>query len=377
MKTKKQVNNKTKNSKKHRYSCAKCNKRTDIGPNFTKNRRLIRSAWMKDFFVSLNVDLKLIKFVCLKCYRELTSNYKNNTIFQEHSKLVADKFLSSTVVNSKIIEDLSSENCLRIMGINKEQFANICSFVSDDDWNYDISKKVCIGLNLIRLRSGLSVRKLVTFYPVSNYIKCNRMIHKARSALYDFFVVKTFGLENMKRGILNINHTTDLSKRLFEVEENNTITVWDGTYIYIEKSSNYTFQKLTYSMHKHRHLLKMMLAVSTTGFIVDCFGPYLSNGHNNDASIMKNILDDHEKFTSFFRPDDHFVVDRGFRDCLRFLEEFGIKSKIPAFLFEKQHSDLEANESRLVTKVRWVVESVNGLIKQWNYFKQYKYTAYK
>ena len=32
---------------------------------------------------------------------------------------------------------------------------------------------------------------------------------------------------------------------------------------------------------------------------------------------------------------------------------------------EKQHSTEEANESRLVTKVRWVVDSANGVIKQW------------
>ena len=32
---------------------------------------------------------------------------------------------------------------------------------------------------------------------------------------------------------------------------------------------------------------------------------------------------------------------------------------------EKQHSTQEANESMLVTKVRCVVESANGRIKQW------------
>ena len=32
---------------------------------------------------------------------------------------------------------------------------------------------------------------------------------------------------------------------------------------------------------------------------------------------------------------------------------------------QKQLSTEEANETRLVTKVRWVVESTNGRIKQW------------
>lgn len=44
---------------------------------------------------------------------------------------------------------------------------------------------------------------------------------------------------------------------------------------------------------------------------------------------------------------------------------------MPHFL-EKgtQHSSLETNESRLVTKIRWVVEAVNGLIKTWKTLDQ-------
>ena len=42
---------------------------------------------------------------------------------------------------------------------------------------------------------------------------------------------------------------------------------------------------------------------------------------------------------------------------------------MPAFLYnEKQHCTKEANESRLVTKTRWVVESTNGIIKRWLFF---------
>ena len=61
------------------------------------------------------------------------------------------------------------------------------------------------------------------------------------------------------------------------------------------------------------------------------------------------------------------VVDRGFRDSVNFLEENGFKVEMPIYLPKgcKQHSTEEANLSRLVTKVRWVVESANGRIKQW------------
>ena len=33
-----------------------------------------------------------------------------------------------------------------------------------------------------------------------------------------------------------------------------------------------------------------MMIVSTTGYIVACIGPFLSDFFNNDASIMENIL---------------------------------------------------------------------------------------
>ena len=43
---------------------------------------------------------------------------------------------------------------------------------------------------------------------------------------------------------------------------------------------------------------------------------------------------------------------------------------MPAFLSkaEKQFSTNEANQTRFITKIRWVVESANGRIKTWGFF---------
>jgi len=64
----------------------------------------------------------------------------------------------------------------------------------------------------------------------------------------------------------------------------------DGTYVYIEKSSNYAFQRRTYSLHKGRPLVKPMMMVSTTKYILEVFGPYFADGKNNDASILNNLV---------------------------------------------------------------------------------------
>ena len=67
------------------------------------------------------------------------------------------------------------------------------------------------------------------------------------------------------------------------------------------------------------------------------------------------------------KENDVFVVDRGFRDSLELLRNLGFQIAMPHFLPKgvKQHFVQEGNESRLVTKIRWVVESANGRIKQW------------
>ena len=121
-----------------------------------------------------------------------------------------------------------------------------------------------------------------------------------------------------KVGILNLTHTTELSKTIFEPNEDAVMSVWDGTYIFIQKSSNYFFQKESFSMHKHRNLLKIMIIISTTGHIIECFGPYFAKGNNNHAKISQDTLKDKTRINGFFKDQDIFIVDRGFRDILEF-----------------------------------------------------------
>lgn len=66
-------------------------------------------------------------------------------------------------------------------------------------------------------------------------------------------------------------------------------------------------------------------------------------------------------------PRDIFVLDRGFRDIVPYLETKGFKVLMPTLKGNrKQLTCQEANESRYVTKIRWPVEAVHGMIKQKN-----------
>ncbi|XP_069107262.1 uncharacterized protein [Argopecten irradians] len=144
------------------------------------------------------------------------------------------------------------------------------------------------------------------------------------------------------------------------------ILVIDGTYIYIQKSGQYLFQRRSYSMHKHKPLVKPMMFVTTSGYIVSVLGPYFADSKNNDAGILNHIIRrNFEEINDWLADNDVVIVDRGFRDSVELLQELGIQTEMPIFSKKRQHTTAESNASRLVTKIRWVVESVNGRLKTW------------
>ena len=157
-------------------------------------------------------------------------------------------------------------------------------------------------------------------------------------------------------------HSTVLSTKLCGVFPQSAICILDGTYLYCQKSANFEIQKLTYSGQKHRNLIKPMLVLAPDGYILEAEGMYM--GTNNDASIAANFLLNPYGFLSFFTPEDVIILDRGFRDCCALVENLGLKVAQPSFLDgASQFSTVEANASRLITEVRWPIESINGRIK--------------
>ena len=84
------------------------------------------------------------------------------------------------------------------------------------------------------------------------------------------------------------------------------------------------------------------------------------------------IYNNQQGFMDWVRPKDLFIVDRGFRDCVPHLERFGYNVKMPLFLNrnQSQFTTTEANQTRLIAKIRWVIESANGRVKQWQFFNR-------
>lgn len=95
---------------------------------------------------------------------------------------------------------------------------------------------------------------------------------------------------------------------------------------------------------------------------------------HHDATILNELLDkNHEAFNNFWR-GDVMVVDRGFRDCVAKLKSRGFDVKIPTCNSSNgQLSTKQANQSRIVTKIRFMIEVRNSHIKnKWKYLSAVK-----
>jgi len=190
------------------------------------------------------------------------------------------------------------------------------------------------------------------------------------------FVPTNIGLNAITRGDYIQRHVTNFANELYNPEPHicRVIAYIDGTYSYIPKSCNFRIFRQSFCLHKGRHLLKPVLIVAPDGYILDIQGPYFSDSRNNDAAILQNEFHrDVERMREWFQERDLMIVDRGYRDATELLIRLGIRWRMPAFLEQGQSQLLtdEANDSRIITKTRWIVEARNGHIKSiFKFFQQ-------
>lgn len=275
----------------------------------------------------------------------------------------------------------NSENKNSSIGLNDEQFQQLFSMLPTLHRTYIGRQKTAVAALrgfLMRLRTGDTYDKIASSLGVSR-LSLKRMLTSARTALLEDVVAQYFGLQNIDRNILLENNTTLAQKIFCDGDNQKAITIWDGTYIYCNKSFNQYLQRLTYSGQKMRNLLKPMVCVTPNGYYVDIFGPYSAT--KNDASIMAHVLESNpELFLNKLRCGDIFLLDRGFRDCVDILESKGYIVKMPEFVQKNdntgQLTTQKANRSRLVTANRFSIESRNGNIKMiWKVFDS-RWNAY-
>jgi spore maturation protein CgeB len=93
-------------------------------------------------------------------------------------------------------------------------------------------------------------------------------------------------------------------------------------------------------------------------------GPF--HGTSNDAHITRDVTEINCSLLDWCEKGDTMVVDRSFRDVINTFEQLGYEPQVRSYLKkgEKQHTFDDVNKARLVTKLRWTVESYHARIKQ-------------
>lgn len=272
------------------------------------------------------------------------------------------KQTSGGVVDFENIENGNEKLCKYWTGLTVVQFLLILSCLTRLG---DMCRKpkTALGLYFVRLRTGEPLRRIASLYCISTTLLCTYIKH-ARNCLKAQYVPLHLGINHITRESLSSRNLL-IPQGLFGTDGNNPIILLDGTYVYLQKSSNYLFQKKTYSLHKFSNLVKPFLMVASDGYILDIFGPYAAT--TSDADVVKLLFEDSQSTPrEFFRPNDIFILDRGFRDAIGLLTSLVYKIYKPESLDsgENQLSTIKANKSRLVTLCRWVIEIVNGRFKR-------------
>lgn len=226
---------------------------------------------------------------------------------------------------------------------------------------------------LMKIRTGCTNDEIAAHCGISART-VQRRIETVRSTLRNVIVPKYLKFPRPREDLVTRKSTT--SSALFDGGDfSRAHLIIDGTYIYTEKSLKHSFQKQTYNSHKKRNYVKIMMGVATDSTIIFAEGVFKAT--ENDATIAEKFFQEDNPIISVYQPRDILIVDRGFRDSVLHLSNLGFIVKMPACSPNPQLATMEANESRLVTKVRFEVEKINGLMKNtWKHFAEVIDTYY-
>lgn len=247
--------------------------------------------------------------------------------------------------------NMSPVMCHYWIGMSGDQFNELLLTVPSLCENVP-NAGLSLSIFLVKLRTGDSNERLSTLFKIPRST-LERYMDKARECLMNQFVPQYLGFNHM-----SVQEVAARNKIIPEglfgnpelaPEAKPAIIMCDATYIFVQNSSNYKFQKNTYSLQKLDNLVKPFMLVCCDGHILDCMGPFKAT--TNDASITSLDLRSEEgNIRSFFRIGDIFILDRGFRDVTTDLEAHGFRTHMSETVNENEFrlTTLQANNSRFV-----------------------------
>lgn len=133
--------------------------------------------------------------------------------------------------------------------------------------SYIRSIRAALALFLVKMRLGLSNRILSSLFHLDSKRIVSRIIHSVAEALLKDFVPSHLGFQHIDRETVLHHHQTLISTQLMTNHDDQVIIIMDGTYLFVQKSNNNRFQRRSFSMHKHRNLIKPMITTATVSVI--------------------------------------------------------------------------------------------------------------
>lgn len=349
--------------------------------NSNKKMHLVPIEAILDTYIERGI---LLKIGCRCCSSHLTDCKKFNSESLHQLKSVGEgiELDSKNVLNifqefriiakrthfwAKFKNDNSftDEESRKNTGLSKEDLIYLNNQLVSMRNSDERSKLQALTTYLFWIKTGLDQDTIGIHFEISQQ-QVSRYCEQARAALLKDFVQKNLGVYHLSRNEW-IRHNSVIASKLFiqnSVQKQQLIVVADGTYLFCQKSSNNTFQRKTYSQQKKTHLVKPFVVCATDGYIIDIFG--LHEANKNDARILLELLENRDDFRSLIFPQDIFLLDRGFFDAKETLEtKYSVNVKIPSCIppSQSQLTTAQANQTRFVTKCRFVVEIVNGFLK--------------
>ena len=245
-------------------------------------------------------------------------------------------------------EDMDDDDYECFTGLTREKFDDLLSYIQHDLRNTAVrSVRTALGLLLCKLRMDNSQEQLGRLCGLSQPT-VSEAIDSALNALDIRFRPLHLGYDHITREELIAQHQTDTTTVLCDRQPGSAVIVLDGTYLEVQKSTNYCVQRHTYSLQKSWNLLKPMIICAPDGYILNVEGMFY--GSDNDASMMDYIMH-FSSFLDYFQEEDIMIVDRGFRDALPAFWAMNMETFMPHFLRrgQKQFTTQQANDNRIVS----------------------------
>ncbi len=148
----------------------------------------------------------------------------------------------------------------------EEQFDHLVDTISSMRNSHVRSIRVAVALFLMKMRLALSNRVLAVLFHLNNKRVVSHVIDQVRKALMKDFVPLYLGFQHIDHQVAIDQHQTAIATILHTTKPHQLCVVADGTYIFIQKPSDNQFQRRSYSMHKHRNLIKPMILTTKVSF---------------------------------------------------------------------------------------------------------------